>query len=173
MKISTNMKKNYFDCYNEAKGFAVNKKYIIKRRKKNLFSYIERTLLIYLFLFVINICINAFINPWKGYIPIFIISLFEIIYLIYIIVNYVRTSNYKGKQKYINTINIDENGITDESYYGIQMLFKWNKIKAIVVGTYTVTILTDTPVYFYFSKEKKESIISAIKKYDNENKIIY
>ena len=53
------------------------------------------------------------------------------------------------------------------------MIFSFDKIKCIVVGKYTVTILTDTPVYFYFDISKKEDIIEAIEKYGDKDKIIY
>lgn len=67
---------------------------------------------------------------------------------------------------------IDENGITDESYYGIKMILKWEKITGVVIGKHTITILTDTPVYFYFDIAKKEDVIKAIDKYGNKDLII-
>ena len=52
------------------------------------------------------------------------------------------------------------------------MVFNWNKIKGIVLGTYSITILTDTPYYFTFSIDSKEAIIRALVEYGYEDKII-
>ena len=50
------------------------------------------------------------------------------------------------------------------------MIFSWDKIKGFVVGKYTVTILTDTPIYFYFNISKKDEILKAIEKYEPRDK---
>ena len=102
----------------------------------------------------------------------FFLYLASVIYLIAMLVNILTIYRFRKKQKFNNTIIIDKNGITDESYYGIKMIFSFDKINAIVVGKYTVTILTDTPCYFYFDVKEKENIIKAIEKYNKEVRII-
>ena len=52
------------------------------------------------------------------------------------------------------------------------MIFNWDKIKAVVIKKYSVTILTDTNVYFYFDIKLKEDIIKCIKKYGSKTLII-
>ena len=74
--------------------------------------------------------------------------------------------------QFSNTILIDKNGITDESYYGIKMIFNWSKIKGVVIGKRAITILTDTHIYFYFDISKKSEVIKAIEKYGNSDLII-
>ena len=67
---------------------------------------------------------------------------------------------------------IDEEGISNFSYYNIKMVFNWDKIKAVVVKKNSVTVLTDTPLYLYFDKKKENRIIKEIKKYKPEITII-
>ena len=101
-----------------------------------------------------------------------LIYLISIIYLIITFCNVISIYNFRKKHNFKNSIVIDKNGITDESYHGIKMIFKWEKIIGIVISKYTVTILTDTPVYFYFNISKKDDVISAIEKYGDKEKII-
>ena len=55
---------------------------------------------------------------------------------------------------------------------GIKMTFNWDKVLGVVIGKYTVTILTDTPCYFYFKIDDKRKIIKVLEKYGEEDKII-
>lgn len=101
-----------------------------------------------------------------------ILYLISFIYLTYTIIDIIEIYNIRKKQQFSNMILIDKDGITDESYYGIKMMFKWEKITGIVIGKHTVTVLTDTPVYFYFEISKKDDIIKAVEEYGNKNLII-
>lgn len=102
-----------------------------------------------------------------------LIYLISIIYLIITFCKVISIYNFRKKRNFKNSIVIDKNGITDESYHGIKMIFEWEKIIGVVISKYTVTILTDTPVYFYFNISKKDDVISAIEKYGDKEKIIY
>lgn len=102
-----------------------------------------------------------------------LIYLISIIYLIITFCKVISINNFRKKHNFKNSIVIDKNGITDKSYHGIKMIFKWEKIIGVVISKYTVTILTDTPVYFYFNISKKDDVISAIEKYGYKEKMIY
>ena len=52
------------------------------------------------------------------------------------------------------------------------MLFKWNKIVGVIVGKHSVVILTDTPIYFFFSKRDSKKIIKTIERYHKNTMII-
>jgi len=78
----------------------------------------------------------------------------------------------KYKSNFMTSITIDERGILDESFYGIKMLFKWNKIVAVIVGKHSIVILTDTPIYFFFSKRDSKKIIKIIERYHKKIMII-
>jgi hypothetical protein len=78
----------------------------------------------------------------------------------------------RRKVNFKNEIVIEEEGISDSSYFGIKMTLSWDKIEAVVVRTHTIVILTNTPVYFYFDKNKKKDIINNIKKYKEDILII-
>ena len=100
------------------------------------------------------------------------ISLVALVYLIVTIGSFVSNYYFRKKRNFSNKVIIDKTGLTDESFYNIKMIFKWDKILAIVVGQETVTFLTDTPVYFYFNISEKEKIMKAIKKYGHLDKVI-
>ena len=78
----------------------------------------------------------------------------------------------RKKEHFTNVVKIDKNGITDESYYGIKMVFSWDKISALVVGKHTVTVLTDSPIYFYFNISEKDEVLKAIDKYEEKDKLV-
>ena len=55
---------------------------------------------------------------------------------------------------------------------GIEMLFRWDKIKYIVVKKYSVIVLTDTPIFFFMNVEVKDELLSGINKYKNNITVI-
>ena len=57
---------------------------------------------------------------------------------------------------------IDDNGITNDSFQNIKMIFSWDKIKMMIVKKYSITILTDTSCYFFFDISKKDEIEKAL-----------
>ena len=76
------------------------------------------------------------------------------------------------KNNFINEILINEDGITDKSFYDIKINLNWSKIKALVIKKKTLTFLTDTSLYFFFDINEKGTIIKAINKYNKDLPII-
>ncbi len=108
-----------------------------------------------------------------------LISLFAFVFLIitvslYIVktLSIIKVYELKYRNNFISSVTIDERGIIDESYYGIKMLFKWNKIASVVIGKHSVVILTDTPVYFFFNRRDSKKIIKTIERYHRKTMII-
>lgn len=173
MKIDTNISNNYFSCFDEARGVAIHKKSVLKNRKSKMLSYTQGKIIGFVLLFLLSL-LFAFLCTLNCHMVwlLLLLYLITIIYLTQAVINIVGIYSFRKKQKFSNTILIDENGITDESYYGIKMIFKWEKITGVVIGKHTITILTDTPVYFYFDIAKKEDVIKAVEKYGNKDLII-
>ncbi len=176
MKIETDLSNNYFACFDEARGIAFHKRKILKRRKYEGYSYMYSRLILFIWILILGV-IFAFICSKSNlccklwfFIPFIFVC--DIAYLIITLINVFSLYHVRRKNNFKNNIKIDKNGITDESFYGIKMLFKWKMIKAVVIGKYTITVLTDTPVYFYFSNEDKHKIIEAVDKYANVDLII-
>ena len=164
MKIKSNLSINFFTIYGEAIGIARSKKRILKTKAKLYINFYLELLISFLAFMIIGY--YFFYNKDQ------LISLFAFVFLVatvsvYIIkiMSIVVSYEYRYKSRFISTITIGERGIIDESFYGIKMLFKWNKIKGIVVGKHCAVILTDTPVYFYFNRRDSKKIIKAIKRY--------
>lgn len=169
MEIKTNMKKSYLKNYNEAKGIAVNKKRVLKYKTNKVPTYLTSALITITLLSLCTILFSI-IDTSNIFKTFFLVSL--IIYISYSIIRTIWSINFKKKQKYLNTIIIDENGITDSSFYNIKININWNKITAIVIKKYTITFITDTHLYFFFDISKKEEILKLVKQYSKEHLVI-
>ena len=171
MKIKSNLLNNFFTIYGDAKGIARNKKIIAKTKGIIYINY-------YLELFIRFIALMV-IGYYFFYSKNQLISLFAFVFLVVTISLYIVkilsifiVYEQKYKNDFISSVTIDERGIIDESFYGIKMLFKWNKIVGVIVGKHSVVILTDTPIYFFFSKRDSKKIIKTIERYHKNTMII-
>ena len=169
MEIKTNMKKSYLRNYNEAKGIAVNKKRVLKHKTNKVPTYLTSALITVILLSMCTILFSI-IDSSNIFKILFLISL--ITYISYSILRTIWSVNFKKKQDFLNTIIIDENGITDSSFYNIKININWDKITAIVIKKYTITFITDTHLYFFFDISKKDEILKLVKKYSKENLVI-
>ena len=171
MKIKSDLSYNFFTIYGDAKGIARNKKLITKTKGKIYINYYLELLIRFIALMVIGYYFFYSKNQ--------LISLFAFVFLIitvslYIVktLSIIKVYELKYRNNFISSVTIDERGIIDESYYGIKMLFKWNKIVSVVVGKHSVVILTDTPVYFFFNRRDSKKIIKTIERYHRKTMII-
>ena len=171
MKIKSNMKDNFLSIYNEARGIARHKKRVIKTEKINHLNFLEEIVLYYSIIMLMGVYIidSPMLLNTYGYILI-ALGLF---YLLYNTVRIYEGYKFRKKQNFVSTIIINEKGITDRtSFEGIEILFKWKIIEAVVIKKYAVVILTKKKIYFYFDIKNKESIINEIKKHKKNIKII-
>ncbi|MBR4262150.1 MAG: hypothetical protein IKQ35_02155 [Bacilli bacterium] len=164
MKIKSNLSVNFFTIYGDARGIARSKRRIIKTKSKLYLNYYLELIISFIALVVIGYYFFYSKNQ--------VISLFAFIFLVILATIYifrifsvVATYEYRYRNNFISSITVGERGIIDESFYEIKMLFKWNKIKGVIVGKHSVVILTDTPVYFYFNRRDSHKIIKAIERY--------
>ena len=164
MKINSDISKDFFSLFDEARGIALRRKKILKNKSSKCLTYMQRKLLILSIMFVVSLFF-LILCCW-------IVALVAVVYLIHAITTIALVYFYRKDQDFKNTITIDKHGITDESYFGIKMTFRWEKITGVVIGKRTVTILTDMPIYFYFDISSKDDIIKAIEKYGDSKKII-
>ncbi len=171
MKIESNVHKNFWLILNEARGVAIHKRKIIKKGKCSHINYFEEVLIIFFLLLLLAVATTFF--------PIFAINVYGIFVLIlaflYLIINisfFLITYSYREKQHFKSFVLLTKEGLVDESYHQIKMLFKWDLIQAIVIKKYSITILTKTPCYFYFGKESEKDILKALKKYHQKILVI-
>ena len=170
MEIKSNMKKTYLRNYNEAKGIVVNKKRVLKHKTNKVPTYLTSALITITLLSICTILFSL-IDSSNIFKTIFLVLL--ITYISYSIIRTIGSILLKKNQiDLINTITIDENGITDKSFFKIKINLSWDKIKAVVVKKYTVTFITDTQLYFFFDIKDKEEILKQVKKYSKETLII-
>ena len=162
MKIKSNIKKKYFTCVNESMGVNLNKKYILKSKKNTDYTYTEHTLYVMIIILLVSAIfaiIRTNISVLLSMMAIFCAFLYLVAVLVITLMGYTARKRVGFK----NEVEITEEGVTDSSYYGIKMTLSWDQIEAIVVRKNTIVILTNTPVYFYFDKNKKKDIINATK----------
>lgn len=169
MKIQSNMKNNYLKHYNVAKGIAVNKKTVLKNKTIKVPTYLLSAL-ITIILLTFFLVIFHLIDKSKIITILFLTML--VVYNSYVIIRTTWSYNFKKKSNFLNEITLDEEGLTDKSFYGIKITLNWSKLKAIVIKKQTITILTDTNLYFFFDINEKEEILKAINKYNKDLTII-
>ena len=76
----------------------------------------------------------------------------------------------KNTKKKKNTLTIDTEGIKDNTNV-ICISSKWDNINCVVVGKYSICILTDALIYYTFPISIKDKLLNGINKY-NTNKDI-
>lgn len=173
MKLETEIKNNFVGCYDEARGVALSKEKILRKDSNKCFSYMERVLLGFVIMFMAGYLLSFLVEAWWVICPVVIaIFVVDFIYLGKPLLKIYKGYAYRKNRNFKSSIVVDKNGITDESYYGVKMTFGLDKILGIVISKYTVTILTDTPIYFYFPISDKDTIINALKKYNKKIRII-
>lgn len=164
MKIETKLNNNFFKIYDEARSVATHRKEIIKSQKANKLSYSEEVLLVFATIILISMILKTYKIE---------LIILDILYLIINIVRFISSYKFRKKQNFKNKIVIDEKGITDiSSFKNVEILFKWDKIKAAVIKKNSLTILMDSNIYFYFDIKEKDTIIKEIKKYKKDMPII-
>lgn len=169
MNIKSNMLKTYLRNYNEAKGVVVNKKRVLKHKTTKVPTYLISSLITILLLTLFTI-IFTIIDKSNIFSIYFLASL--IIYILYTIIRTTWSYNFKKKNNFENTIILDEEGLTDKSFYGIKITITWDKIKAFVIKKHTITVITDTSLYFFFDIIEKDQVLKAINKYSKDTLII-
>lgn len=170
MKIECNIN-NYFKTHNEARGVVLSKRKILKNKNPKCLNYLTRNIILIILIAILVVLLFLTGNNNLRCFGCFLVFL-EIISIIFIIICNIRMYTFRKKRNFKSIITIDKEGITDTSFMGIKMIFNWSKIKGVVIKKYSITILTDTPVYFYFDISSKKDILGAIKKYASKDLII-
>lgn len=173
--IEYDMRFNYSACYNEAAGIALKKSTIIKKPSTNTHTYTYYGILYLLLTTILNVVIfiiakKTSFNSIIAYCSI-MTTIFYLLIFIYFLNYLLRIifSKYRNKKGHIK---ISKEGITDSTFKGIKILFEWEHIKMIVIKKHTITILTDTPIYFFVNKEIEYQLLTTIRKYQKEIPII-
>ncbi len=169
MEINSSMKNNYLKHYNIAKGIAVNKKRVLKHKTNKVPSYFISAIITIMLLTIFYI---VFLIVDESNIVSTIFLVFICIYIIYTITRTIWSYNFKKKKDFINKIILDENGLTDHSFHNIKINLSWDRLKAIVIKKETITIITDTYLYFFFDKSTEKEILKAVNNYQEDMLII-
>lgn len=173
MIVRTNIYNNFFACFDEARGIAMHRDSVISNHKSKCLSYMETKLFSFIIMLVLCLLLSflgCFACSFKLLSQ--ILYTFACLYFAVALITILRVYNYRKFQRFESSVVIDRHGITDESYYGIKMIFSWDKIKGVVVGKNTVVFLTDTPCYFYFNITELEKIVKLLTRYGQKRKII-
>ncbi len=165
MKISGNIKENKFKCYNEARSIAKNKRQVLLKQKVCSWPFWATKFLVFAIFFVLG-----FILVLNDYL--FLANIVILGDILYLALNLLRVILSLTIRDDDIVLTFNKEGIIDESYMGIKMIFKWEKIKAIVFGEYSITILTDTPYYFFLDIKNKKKVLEVLNKYSKDILIV-
>ncbi len=167
MEFNCKIDKNFWSCFNEARGVALFKRSVLNSKKKLIPTYLGFILFLLGVVLGLGILFSFFTKlKWLFYLFFLLAILIVLSHFFYLIEIFYYHHKLAGK-----TI-IDEKGITNNSYRNITIIFNWNKIKAIVITKHAVTILTDTPYYFFFSNDQKEELLKVVKKQKKEKLVL-
>jgi len=173
MKIKYDMSNRYNVCYNESLGVATHKREVLNGKKVH--NYTSYGCMYLIAIILVIIADSMFYYFTDLYVVSCALTIFSIILVLLIIVYfmlyYIRR-NMSRCRKRSGYLDISDEGITDESFMGIKMIFHWEKIHAVVVGKEALIILTDTPVYFFLDNSIKDEVINNFKKYKSDISII-
>lgn len=173
--INYNFQNNFIPCYNESFGIATHRNKYFKNPRSKIHSYTYYGF-IYLWLTIIYnllVLILYKIIGYNSFICILcclmhIINFLIILYFIFYLVRLILSKRRKLKGSFI----IDKNGLIDSTFKGIKIIFEWSKIKLVIIGNNSITILTDTPIFFFVNKELESILVPALKKYKKNLLII-
>ncbi len=157
MKLESNYT-HYFKCYNEAKGVASAKRWLLKNPHTKVTTHIENICLL-LFLFLL-LALASFIAHFY---LLFTILIYLSVFYFYLnlTIFIVRLINHHHR-KY--TAELTEEGLIFNSFQNIELLFRWPLIKKIIIKKYSITILTSTSFFFFFDISYKDQLLAFLKK---------
>ena len=167
MKIKYEASKEIFKYYNELTVISQRLKKIEKGGNIIIVNQIIRCILcIFAFTFYIFIEPTIFINILK-YLSIY----FLVSYLSYMIIFIKKYKVFKDGNVG-GTLTINENTITDE-YGKCKVELEMDQISSIIIGKYSVNINFNTPkTRFIFPIQYKDKIVTSIKKYKEDVRVI-
>ena len=173
MKLKSRLTKDFYKYFDEARGIAIQKRKVLKNKNSSCLTYTQIQLIVVAIMLTLGLVFMSLgkVN-YRGYIIGSVIFILTLAYIAICIVSVVGYYNFR-KSCSKKGLVIDENGVTDESFYDIKLTFSWKKILGIVITKNTVTFLTDTPIYFYLDKSSQKDIIEVAERYNVQDKIIY
>ena len=173
--IKYNLSNNFTRCYNEAYGIASHRNKYLKNPRSKIHSYTYYGF-IYLWLAIVYNLLTCLLYKLIGYNTFIcflcclmhIINFIVVLYFIYYLLRLMISKQRKIKGSFI----LDKKGLIDSTFKGIKILFEWSKIKVVIVGKHSITILTDTPIYFFVNRDLESTLIPALKTYKKNLLII-
>ena len=167
MKLVYDLSDDYLKVLNEAQGIALSKNKILRNKSSKCLSYLNKVLVVFIPVMVLSLLM---MNNYKGMIILFLL---DILCLLLFLVRMYSSYSFREKKDFKNTLVINKSGIKDiSSFDNIEILFKWSRIKAVVIKNYSVVILTDSPIFFFFNIKDKKRILSILKEYNKDILII-
>lgn len=173
MRIDTEICENFVGCYDEARGMALGKRQILERESSKILSFMQRKLVVFGLWFVFGVLLSFFAEYSEAVLP--IVCIIFVASMVYVAANLLEIyKSYRAKKeaRFIGHILIDKDGVTDEAHNGVKTSVEMDKILGVSIGKYTVTVLTDTPIYFFFPLSDKERVLKAFKKNNKKVRII-
>ena len=174
MKIKYNVKsKNNFKVFNDSMGIALNRESIIRNRKVRYLGYLKASVIeleiALLFLCLMIIVQYTYPCTLSTFLTIFATISF-IVMIISVLYPLLFATFFTSRDE--NELEINEKGISFYFDDDQCITLGWTKIRALVIGKYSMNFITDEPYYFYIDKKYRLEVIKAIKEYNKSLLII-
>ena len=166
-----------FNIYNEAFDISLKKK---KLEKKNILdnnnNFLKKSIINLIIFIIMFILLNMLFihNNHQNNIFTYIWNIATIIYIVLTIINlFIFIIGYKDfkKQGLNGTLTITEKKIVDQSD-DIKFEMSLDNITSLVIGDYSIVILTNNKIYYRLPISCKEELLDAFKTYKEDLKII-
>ena len=79
----------------------------------------------------------------------------------------------RRKYRKNSTTTFKSEGIVSHISKDISILYDWANVECVIVGNHSISIFTDSPVYFYFDNKCKAKVLDAVSKFKPKAKVLY
>ena len=178
ISVKCEFKDGFLKCADEAKGLSCGWRKIVSDGYVRRTSFLKYNLIL-LFLTFFALCFALFcIELFNGELSFgfkFLISFIvcalvvEFLYIVITMIYFILRKRYRKNA--VTTFKSE--GIVNHLSKDISILYDWANVECVIVGRYSISIFTDSPVYFYFDNKCKAKILEAVNKFKPKLKILY
>lgn len=178
ISVKCEFKDGFLKCADEAKGLSCGWRKILSDGYVRKTSFLKYNLtLLFLTFFALCFalfCIDLFggdLTFWFRFIVSFIVCalVVEVIYISITMIYFILRRKYRKN----STTTFKSEGIVSHISKDISILYDWANVECVIVGNHSISIFTDSPVYFYFDNKCKAKVLDAVSKFKPKAKVLY
>lgn len=178
ISVKCEFKDGFLKCADEAKGLSCGWRKIVSDGYVRRTSFLKYNLIL-LFLTFFALCFALFcLDLFGGELSFgfrFVISfvvcalVVEVLYIVITLIYFILRRKYRKN----SVTTFKEEGIVSHLSKDISIIYDWSSVECVIVGRYSISIFTDSPVYFYFDNKCRSKVLDAVNKFKPKVKILY